>query len=106
MVLSILHSQTLVAKMTKCEFGRTEIGYLRHKISMGGVLVDPDKIVAIRGRPLSASLKSLRGFLGLTGYYRKFVHWYSSIATPLMELLHKNSFVWLSTAMEPFQQLK
>ncbi|KAJ0970323.1 hypothetical protein J5N97_023200 [Dioscorea zingiberensis] len=105
-VLTVLHSNSLFAKLTKCEFGCTEIGYLGHTISGRGVAVDQDKIAAIKDWPLPTSVKNLRGFLGLTGYYRRFVPRYSSIAAPLTALLRKDAFIWTEAATTAFEKLK
>jgi hypothetical protein len=66
----------------------------------------PRKIEAIQEWLHPKTLKSLRGFLGLTGYYRKFVKNYGKIAAPLMTLLKKNSFTWTPAATQAFQTLK
>lgn len=77
-----------------------------HRIFGDGVSVDQDKISTIRNRPIPDSIKSLRGFLGLTGYYQHFVSYYASIAASLIELLRKNAFVWSLVLTTSFQQLK
>lgn len=61
--------------------------YLGHIISLQGVAMDPEKIDSIIGQPKPTTLKALRGFLGLTWYFRKFVNWYDAIAKPLTEQL-------------------
>jgi hypothetical protein len=75
-------------------------------VGKDGVRVDPKKIEAMQDWPHPKTLKSLRGFLGLTGYYRKFVKNYGKIAAPLTALLKKNSFTWTPTAAQAFQTLK
>jgi hypothetical protein len=79
---------------------------LGHLVGKDGVRVDPKNIEAMQGWPHPKNLKILRGFLGLTGYYRKFVKNYGNIATPLTALLKKNSFTWTPTASQDFQTLK
>ncbi|XP_042964611.1 uncharacterized protein LOC122298826 [Carya illinoinensis] len=105
-VLSILRQHTLYAKRSKCKFGVHEIEYLGHIISGKGVQTDSSKTAAMVEWPIPKTLKSLRGFLGLTGYYRKFIKGYGSIAAPLTELLKKNSFCWNEKAAVAFEMLK
>lgn len=105
-VFTRLRDHQLFAKLTKCEFGCDSLGYLGHIISGEGVAVDPDKIQAIRDWPLPSSVKALRRFLGLCGYYRRFVPRYSTLAAPLTELLRKDAFLWTPTATQAFQKLQ
>ena len=72
-VFHCLRQHELFAKLSKCEFGCKTIGYLGHIISNGGVAVNPAKIEAIKSWPEPKMLKALRSFLGLCGYYRRFV---------------------------------
>ena len=91
-VLELLQQHQLYAKKSKCAFGCSEVEYLRHIISGQGVSIDPRKIAAMEAWLIPTSLKALKGVLGLTGYYRKFIKNYRQIATPLTALLRKNAF--------------
>ncbi|KAL8113758.1 hypothetical protein AgCh_020885 [Apium graveolens] len=71
-----------------------------------GVMADAEKIEAMTQWPKPTTIRALRGFLGLTGYYRKFVHNYGLIAAPLTNMLRKNSFTWTRESMAAFEHLK
>jgi hypothetical protein len=105
-VLHLLQENQLFVKKTKCSFGASEVEYLGHIVSREGVKVDPKKIQAMQEWPRPKTLKHLRGFLGLTGYYRKFVHHYGKIAKPLTDLLKKNAFHWTPVVEQAFTELK
>ena len=81
--------------------------YLGHIVSHKGVNVDPNKIKAIKEWKIPTTIKQLQGFLGLTGYYRKFVKNYGRIAAPLTKLLKKDAFSWtLEATYKAFEHLK
>ncbi|XP_068662914.1 uncharacterized mitochondrial protein AtMg00860-like [Aristolochia californica] len=86
--------------------GTPKVAYLGHIISAIGVKVDQTKIQAVTDWPPPISITTLREFLGLTGYYRKFIHNYGHIATPLNNLFRKNDFSWSELADHSFHQLK
>jgi hypothetical protein len=94
-------------KRYKCSFARREISYLGFVISSKGVSTNPDKIQSVASWPIPANAKELRSFLGLAGYYRKFVHHFGVISKPLTELLKKNVlFIWTSDHDKAFNILK
>ena len=93
--------------MLKCTFAQRTISYLGHIISEAGVATDPAKVRAITEWPVPANVGALRGFLGLAGYYRKFVHHFGIIARPLTDLLKNDSlFIWTSIHNSAFQTSK
>jgi hypothetical protein len=106
LVLHLLSQHQLFLKQSKCAFGASKVEYLGHLVGKVGVKVDPKKIEAMQDWPHSKTLKILHGFLGLTGYYRKFVKNYGKIAEPLTALIKKNSFTWTPAAARAFQTLK
>jgi Reverse transcriptase (RNA-dependent DNA polymerase)/RNase H-like domain found in reverse transcriptase/Integrase zinc binding domain/Retroviral aspartyl protease len=105
-VLHILRSNQLVVKPSKCTFVVSQVAFLGHLISVSTVAADPDKLKAIADWPPPSNQRQLRGFLGLAGYYRRFVHRYASIAGPLTDLLAKDNFLWSDSAQDAFHALK
>jgi hypothetical protein len=93
-VLDELRRHQLFVKCNKCSFATSSVTYLGHVISAAGVAMDPAKVQAIHEWPAPRSARAVRGFLGLAGYYRKFVHNYGTIAAPLTALLKKEGFSW------------
>lgn len=105
-VFHLLRQHQLAVKFKKCAFGQSELEYLGHIISDVGVKVDRTKISAMLDWPQPTTVTELRGFLGLTGYYRKFVRNYGIIARPLTNLLRKGQFAWSPEAEATFNALK
>ncbi|CAA7021303.1 unnamed protein product [Microthlaspi erraticum] len=106
-VLERLRSQKLYAKFSKCRFWKREIGFLGHRVSEQGVSVDPEKIAAIQDWPQPTNATEVRSFLGLAGYYRKFVKDFSIMAKPLTRLTGKGvPFVWSEEIECAFAELK
>ena len=106
-VLQILSDHKLFAKPSKCSFAQTTIEYLGHVISSLGVSTNPQKILAVQNWPTPACVKDVRGFLGLSGYYRRFIKHYGLISKPLTLLLKKGTpFIWSSVTQSAFETLK
>ncbi|KAL1555207.1 hypothetical protein AAHA92_15677 [Salvia divinorum] len=105
-VLSILSDHQFFVKLSKCTFCCSTVDNLGHLSSGGELKADPTKIAAMVAWPTPTSVKQLRGFLGLTGYYRRFISGYAMIAAPLTELLRKDAFIWSDAAEDSFTALK
>lgn len=105
-VMQKLKENQLNAKRTKCEFGVQQVEYLGHIISENGVSTDPKKIEVMKNWPKPHNLRELRGFLGVTKYYRKFIRQYGLISKPLTNLSKKNAFACGEEAILAFETLK
>jgi hypothetical protein len=105
-VFAELQGHQLFLKRSKCAFGAPSVAYLGHVVSVAGVAMDPAKLQAVRDWPRPQSARAVRGFLGLAGYYRKFIHSYGTIAAPLTALLRKEGFSWTAEAAAAFAALK
>ena len=105
-VLHTLMENQLYVNHSKYLIARNEMEYLGHVINVTGVAVDAAKIQSMETWPTPTTTIALRGFLGLTDYYRKFIKNYSTIAAPLTQLLRKDGFHWSKTAEKAFLTLK
>jgi hypothetical protein len=93
LVLEAMRTHQLFLKRSKCSFGEESMAYLGHIISAVGVAMDSDKVLAVADWPVPRSVHVVRGFLGLAGYYRKFIRNFGTIAAPLTALLKKDGFL-------------
>ena len=106
-VLEVLKERKLYAKLSKCEFWLKEVSFLGHVISDGGISVDPSKVEAVLQWDTPKSATEVRSFLGLAGYYRKFIEGFSKLALPLTKLTGKGkAFIWDAQCEESFIELK
>jgi hypothetical protein len=105
-VFQCLLAHEFYLKQSKCLIAQPSIEYLWHVVSANGVGPDPAKIEAMVNWPTPKNVRQLRGFLGLTGFYRKFVCNYASIAAPLTQLLKRDAFDWTEEAGQAFAALK
>ncbi|GMI66048.1 hypothetical protein HRI_000274100 [Hibiscus trionum] len=106
-VLQALLENQLYAKLSKCEFWLREVVFLGHVVSAEGIRVDPQKIEAVMSWKVPKSVHEVRSFLGLAGYYRRFVDGFSKIAAPLTKLLQKDvKYEWTEARQQAFEKLK
>nr|GEU83262.1 retrovirus-related Pol polyprotein from transposon 297 family [Tanacetum cinerariifolium] len=104
--LTLLHDHRFFAKLSKCCCGQPKVVFLGHVITFTGVNVEQEKITAIQSWLFPTFVKEVRGFLGLTRYYRRFVRNYGMITRPLIALTKKDGFIWSTEALTAFQKLK
>ena len=106
-VLTILRAQQLYVKFSKCEFWLSEVAFLGHVVSSKGITVDPAKIEAVMRWPQPTTVTEVRSFLGLAGYYRRFVQDFSKISSTLTQLTKQGKpFAWTLACEQSFQELK
>lgn len=108
-ILTRFREHDMRVKLTKCVFASPQVTYLGHSISQQGVTPDPSKVAAVQQIPSPCSVKEVRSFLGLTGYYRRFIPNYATLSQPLTKLTTKeycNNFKWTDDCNAAFQKLK
>jgi hypothetical protein len=106
-VLEKLRAHKLYAKFSKCEFWLEKVAFLGHILTAEGVAVDPEKVEAVSNWQQPTNVSEIRSFLGLAGYYRRFIEGFSKIARPMTELLRKDKkFIWIESCEKSFQELK
>src|SRR6185437_15276647 len=106
-VLALLRKHQLYAKLSKCQFYQQRIKFLGHTVTTDGISVDEDKVKAIQEWPVPQNVSELRSFLGLAGYYRKFVAGFSKVALPLTLLLHtETTFEMKQPQLQALRALK
>ena len=106
-VFDLARQASLYMKASKCEFERTSLLFLGFTISADGISTNPKTVNAISSFPIPRDLHESRSFIGLVGYYRRFVPRFASIAAPIVALTQKNvPFVWGSAQQEAFDTLK
>ncbi|GJW10157.1 reverse transcriptase domain-containing protein [Tanacetum coccineum] len=107
LMLELLTKEKLYAKFSKCEFWLQEVHFLGHVVNQSGIHVDPSKIEAVKNWKAPTTPSEVRSFLGLAGYYRRFIANFSKIAKPLTSLTQKNQkYEWGEEQEAAFQTLK
>jgi len=106
MVFQVLLACQFFLKLSKFTFAQRQVEYLGHLVSQNGVQPVPTKVEAIQQWPTPRSTRALRGFIGLSGFYRWFIKGYASIAAPLTHLLAKDNLHWSLEAQKAFDTLK
>jgi hypothetical protein len=107
LVLQKLRENQLYTKLSKCEFWWKEVSFLGHIISEGGLYVDPSKVKDVLSWNTPQNISHIRSFLGLAGYYIRFIEGFSKISKPMIELLVKDkTFEWTPRREASFQELK
>ena len=106
-VLSRLREHKLYAKFSKCEFWLSKVPFLGHILSRDGISVDPSKVQEVMDWKAPTSVHEVRSFLGLAGYYRRFIPDFSKIAKPMTRLLQKEEkYKWTQECETAFHTLR
>nr|KYP33422.1 Retrovirus-related Pol polyprotein from transposon 17.6 [Cajanus cajan] len=107
LVLEILKAKQLYAKLSKCEFWLDEVKFLGHVISVEGIAVDPAKVESVLQWERPRTVTDIQSFVGLAGYYRRFIEGFSKIVAPLTQLTRKEQpFIWTDACERSFDKLK
>jgi hypothetical protein len=107
LVLQKLWDHKLHAKLSKCEFWLKQFAFLGHVVSKGGISMDPRKVQDVLSWKAPTSVNDIQSFLGLAGYYQRFIKGFSKISKPMTELLKKDmQFMWTPACESCFQELK
>ncbi|KAF5790439.1 putative nucleotidyltransferase, Ribonuclease H [Helianthus annuus] len=107
LILELLRKEQLYAKFSKCDFWLREVHFLGHVVNKDGIHVDPSKVDSIKNWPAPRTPTEIRQFLGLAGYYRRFIKDFSKIAQPLTSLTQKGvTYRWGDAQESAFQHLK
>ncbi|KAJ0883873.1 putative nucleotidyltransferase, Ribonuclease H [Helianthus annuus] len=107
LILELLRNEKLYAKFSKCDFWLREVHFLGHVVNKDGIHVNPAKIDSIKNWPTPKTPTEVRQFLGLAGYYRRFIKGFSKIAQPLTTLTQKGiAYKWNEAQESAFQRLK
>jgi hypothetical protein len=107
MVLQKIRENQLYTKLNKCEFWLKEVSFLGHIISEGGISINPCKVKDVLSWNTPQNVSDIKSFLGLVGYYRRFIEGFSKISKPMIELLAKGkTFEWTPRCEASFQELK
>jgi hypothetical protein len=107
LVLEKLRTHQLYTKFNKCEFWLSEVAFLGHVISAGGISVDPSKVRDVLNWMPPTNVLEIQSFLRLAGYYRRFIKDFSKIAKPMTKMLEKDkAFEWTTECQASFDELK
>ncbi|XP_050915088.1 uncharacterized mitochondrial protein AtMg00860-like [Lathyrus oleraceus] len=107
LVLQVLKEKQLYANLGKCEFWLEEVKLLGHVISKEGITVDPSKVEAVVSCEQPKKATEIRSFMGLAGYYRRFIEGFAKIVAPLTQLTRKNQiFAWTEECEKSFHLIK
>jgi hypothetical protein len=102
--MSVLRKHQLFAKFKKCKFWLDKVAFLGHVVANEGIAVDPGKVEVVVNWVRPSNAYEVRSFLGLAGYYRRFVEGFSRLAAPLTRLTRKNEkFQWSEECEQSFQ---